>query len=369
MKVIVLGAGVVGEAAAWDLVRRQHHVTVADVSSKAAGRVANGLGVKAATLDVTSRHALAGSLAGNDLAISAVPYHHGVAIARVAVAAGVHYLDFGGNPTVVARQRELGPAATRAGVMVIPDCGLAPGIANVLAEDLIATADGPIDSVQIRVGALPQQPTGQLAYQLAFSPEGLINEYAEPCEALVDGRYVTIAPLTGIEQVAWEHWGPLEAFATAGGTSSLCRRHEGRVTELEYKTLRYPGHGAVMRALAELGMFDEIPRDVGGQRLAPRVMLVDALARGLPRGRSDVVLVRVSIRDRRSSRSIEIEDVNDERFSALARTTAFPATALAELIARGVVIDPGVRTMNEAVSGNDLLPELEPVGIVARERP
>jgi lysine 6-dehydrogenase len=369
MKAIVLGAGIVGEAAAWDLVRRGHEVTVADVSSAAAARVAGGLDAKPATLDVTSRHALAGSLAGNDVVVSAVPYHHGVAIARVAVAAGVNYLDFGGNPTVVARQRELASAATRAGVMVVPDCGLAPGVANVLAEDLIAAAAGPIESVQIRVGALPQQPIGELTYQLAFSPEGLINEYAEPCEALIDGRYVTIEPLTRPEQVAWEHWGPLEAFATAGGTSSLCRRHEGRVAQLEYKTLRYPGHAAVMRALAELGMFDEAPRDIGDAQLAPRTMLLNVLAEGLPQGASDVVLVRVSIASRTSNRIIEIEDVNDERFSALARTTAFPATALADLIGRGVVHNPGVHTMNEAVSGNDLLPELEPVGIVARERP
>lgn len=369
MKAIVLGAGIVGEAAAWDLVRRGHEVTVADVSPAAAGRVAGGLDAKPATLDVTSRHSLAGSLAGNDVVVSAVPYHHGVAIARVAVAAGVHYLDFGGNPTVVARQRELAAAATRAGVMVVPDCGLAPGVANILAEDLIAAAEGPIDSVQIRVGALPQHPIGELAYQLAFSPEGLINEYAESCEALIDGRYVTIEPLTGLEPVAWKNWGPLEAFATAGGTSSLCRRHEGRVTELEYKTLRYPGHVAVVRALAELGMFDEAPRDIGGVRLAPRTMLLNVLAEGLPQGDSDVVLVRVSIASRKANRVVEIEDVNDEQFSALARTTAFPATALADLIGRGVVNNPGVHTMNEAVSGKNLLPELKPVGIAVRERP
>ena len=351
MKVIVLGAGIVGEAAAWDLVRRGHEVTVADVSPVAATRVATAVDAAPATLDATSRHALAGSLAGNDLVVSAVPYRHGVAIARVAVAAGVHYLDFGGSPTVVARQREL-----------------APGLANVLAEDLIGAVEGPIDSVRILVGALPQQPVGELAYQLAFSPEGLINEYTAPCEVLRKGRYVTTAPLGGLEQVAWDGWGPLEAFATAGGTSSLCRRHEGRVADLEYKTLRYPGHAAVMRSLAELGLFDETLRTVGEVRLAPRDLLLDVLATEMPRGAPDVVLVRVTIAGRRGQRIVEIEDVNDDRFSALARTTAFPATALADLVARGRVHGPGVHTQNEVVSGADLLPELESVGILVRER-
>ena len=363
-----MGAGIVGEAAAWDLVRRGHEVTVADVSPAAAARVAAAVDASPVTLDATSRHALAGSLAGNDLVVSAVPYRHGVAIARVAVAAGVHYLDFGGSPTVVARQRELTAAASRAGVMVVPDCGLAPGLANVLAEDLIGAVEGPIDSVRILVGALPQQPVGELGYQLAFSPEGLVNEYTAPCEVLREGRQVTTAPLGGLEQVAWDGWGPLEAFATAGGTSSLCRRHEGRVADLEYKTLRYPGHAAVMRSLAELGLFDETLRTVGEVRLAPRDLLLDVLATEMPRGAPDVVLVRVTIAGRRGQRIIEIEDVNDDRFSALARTTAFPATALADLVARGRVHDPGVHTMNEVVSGADLLPELASVGILVRER-
>jgi len=250
------------------------------------------------------------------------------------------------------------------GVMLVPDCGLAPGLANVMAEDLIRTAEpGPIASVQMRVGALPQVPLGALGYQLAFNPAGLINEYAEPCEILESGRHATVEPLTRFEEVGWDGWGQLEAFSTAGGTSTMCITHEDRVARLEYKTLRFPGHGMVFRALYEIGMFDESPHRVGTIEISPRSVLLEALARTLPRDEPDIVLVRVW-RDQNGVRvTRQIEDRAHGAFSALARTTAFPATGLADLILRGPVFRPGVWSMNDAVSGDDLMPALVEVGI------
>jgi lysine 6-dehydrogenase len=368
-RTLVLGAGIVGTASAWDLARRGHEVTVADIDLSAAEAAAEQSGARAARIDVTNRTALGGSLSGYDLVISAVPYHHGASLARAAIAGGAHYADFGGNPTVVTQQRDLHNAAHAAGVAVIPDCGLAPGIANVMAESLITAAeDGPIESVQLRVGVLPQRPTGALGYQLAFSPAGLINEYAEPCEILEEGRYLTVEPLTRFEEVSWKKWGPLEAFATSGGTSSMCQRHVGRVGRLEYKALRYPHHGKTFRALYELGMFDEQQRDVAGTSVSPRAVLIDALATALPREAPDVALVRVWLEAGGRTRVIELEDVHDGTFSALARTTAFPTTALADLITRGEVAVPGVHTMSEATTLAELEPELESVGIAWSER-
>jgi lysine 6-dehydrogenase len=365
---LVIGAGIVGRAATWDLVRRGHRVTVADVDGTSARRVAAEMGATGTVADVTDIDALEALIAGHDVVISAVPYRYGFAVAAAAIVSGAHYLDFGGNPTIVARQRDLDAPARAAEVAVVPDAGLAPGLANVLAEDLIAEASGPIDSVQLRVGALPQEPKGVLGYQLAFSPAGLINEYAEPCEVIKNGRYTTVEPLTNFEDVPWEGWGPLEAFSTAGGTSSLCLRHAGRVRNLEYKTLRFPGHGASFRSLLEIGLFNESVTDYDGCSVSPRTVLIDALARGLPSGEPDLVLVRVRSETDGERHTREIEDVHDGRFSALARTTAFPATALADLLVRGMVVAPGVHTMHEAVSGGDLLPELEPVGIVTVSR-
>jgi lysine 6-dehydrogenase len=368
MATLVLGAGIVGSAAVWDLRRRGHVVTVADADSETVHRLATAYGATAATIDVAYGRELMELVARHDIVVSAVPYRFGYAVASAALATGTHYLDFGGNPTVVAAQRQMHDDAAANGVMIVPDCGLAPGLANVLAEDLIASAGGhPIDAIQMRVGALPQSPVGALAYQLVFSPEGLINEYAEPCEVIQHGRHATVEPLSRFEDVTWEGWGPLEAFSTAGGTSTMCIRHEGRVRDLEYKTLRYPGHGKVFRALFEMGMFDETPRRIAGVEVAPRAVLVDRLNRSLPRDDADVVLVRVW-RDQGGIRTtLEIEDRAHGAFSALARTTAFPATALADLILRGEVLAPGVLTMHDAVTGADLLPELAQTGIVVTE--
>ncbi len=365
MATLVLGSGIVGTAAAWDLVRRGHDVVVADSDIDIARAAAAMSGADPEYIDANNTATLRGALERFGIVVSAVPYRFGLSVATAAIPAGTHYVDFGGNPTVVAAQRHLDEEAVGAGVMVVPDCGLAPGLANVLAEDLIATSSGgTIDSIQIRVGALPQDPVGALGYQLAFSPAGLINEYAEPCEIIADGEYTIVEPLTRFEDVEWQGWGPLEAFSTAGGTSTMPMRHVGKVQSLEYKTLRYPGHGIVFRSLLEMGMFDEPQRLIGAAAVAPRDVLLDALDRTMPRGTPDVVLVRVW-RDQNGERStLQITDTERDGFSALARTTAFPATALADLITRGVVSRPGVVTMNEAVRGDQLLPELAEVQIL-----
>jgi lysine 6-dehydrogenase len=365
MATLVLGSGIVGTAAAWDLVRRGHDVVVADGDIDIARSAAALSGADPQHIDATDTTTLHSALERFGIVVSAVPYRFGLSVATTAIATDTHYLDFGGNPTVVGSQKHLHDQAAGAGVMVVPDCGLAPGLANVLAEDLIATSsDGAIDSIQIRVGALPRDPVGGLGYQLAFSAAGLINEYAEPCEIIHDGEYTIVEPLTRFEDVEWERWGPLEAFSTAGGTSTMPMRHVGNVRSLEYKTLRYPGHGIVFRSLLEMGMFDEPQRSIGAAAVAPRDVLLDALDRTMPRGAPDVVLVRVW-RDQNGERTtLQIADIDRDGFSALARTTAFPATALADLIARGLVDRPGVLTMNEAVRASELLPELADVHIL-----
>jgi lysine 6-dehydrogenase len=361
-RTLVLGAGIVGSAAVWDLVRRGHTVTVADADREAASAVAAEFGAMADTVDASDPSALDALLAGHDAVVSAVPYRFGETVAAAAVRAGTHYVDFGGNPTVVARQKLLDADAVAADILVSPDCGLAPGLANVMAEYLIQTTEGRARSVQLRVGAIPREPVGVLGYQLAFSPAGLINEYAEPCEIIENGRYATVDPLTRFETVEWEGWGPLEAFSTAGGTSTMCHDHEGGVDRLEYKTLRFPGHGVIFAAIWEMGLFDE-----SGDP-SPRSVLLAALDRTLPRSDDDLVLVRVWIETDTTTRTLEIEDVHDGRFSALARTTAFPATALIDLVARGDIDTRGVVTMQRAVGGTALFEALRPVGISVNER-
>lgn len=371
-RVAVLGTGIVGRAAAWDMVRRGHTVKVADQDPSSVATAVGVSGADGASLDATDPAGVRDFLSDADLVLSAVPYALGVEVARAAIEAGTHYLDFGGNPTVVARQLALDAAAREAGVAVIPDCGLAPGMANVLAVGAVdALGAGAVDEVRLRVGALPAEPTGALGYQLAFNPAGLINEYDEPCEILTDGAYATVEPLTGVEEVDWPGWGPLEAFHTAGGSSSLPRMFEGRVTELDYKTLRFPGHALPMRAMRETGLFSEAPQPETG--IAPRTVLLEALRTHLPSGADDVVLVRVwatAMRDgERVTVGHQVDDRHDGTFSALARTTAFPATALAHLLLTGEVETRGAVTMDGAIRADLMIRELEPMGIVVEEWP
>lgn len=363
---LVLGAGIVGRAAAWDLARRGHRVTIADADPGAAQAVANDFEIEAQTIDVRNGAAVNTALARQDAVVSAVPYSFGVALATAAVAAGCHYFDFGGNPTIVKQQLLLDKASVANSVAIVPDCGLAPGVANVMAAGLIGEAGKEIvDDVQIRVGCLPQQPTGSLNYQLAFYPGGLINEYAEPCEIISDGKATTVEPLTRFEDVQWDKWGPLEAFSTAGGTSTMCQDYEGRVNKLEYKTLRYPGHGRAFQAMRELGLFAEQRQGFGTATVAPRTVLLDLLAENLPSGQPDVVLVRVTVKAGETTASLQIEDVHDGRFSSLARTTAFPATALCDLIVRNELAFRGAGAMCSVAPPNLLMAELEQVGVNA----
>lgn len=361
-KTLVLGVGVVGWAAVHDLVRRGHRVTVADANHAVVTAASESFGVNGVELDAADDAAVRSQLADHHAVVSAVPYHFGVAITQAAIDTHTHYVDFGGNPGVVARQLELDGAARAVGVTVVPDCGLAPGLANVLAKHLIETATEPVESVQIRVGALPQEPVGPLGYQMAFSTAGLINEYAEPCEVIEEGAYTTVDPLTRFEEVAWKRWGPLEAFSTAGGASTMPKDYGGHVRALEYKTLRYPGHGRVFAGMRAVGLFSEEGDP------SPRQVLIDALERTLPHGAPDLVLVRVSIDAGGQGRTLELEDLHDGERSALARTTAFPATALLDLIAGGAIDEPGVRAMVNAVDGRTMIDELAPAGIVITER-
>lgn len=367
---LVLGAGIVGRAAAWDLRRRGHRVTIADADPDTAQRVGEELEVPWQRIDVKDAGALTQAMANTDSVVSAVPYLFGNGLAVHAINNGCHYFDFGGNPTIVKQQLTLHNEAAAANVAIVPDCGLAPGLANVLAAGLIEKAPtDDIDDVQIRVGVLPQEPTGALGYQLAFYAGGLINEYAEPCEVIQDGVVATVDPLTRFEEIDWADDGlVLEAFSTAGGTSTMCQEYVGRVAQLEYKTVRFPGHGRIFAAMRELGLFDTSPRAVGDAHVAPRTVLLDLLTEQLPSGKPDVTLVGVSVSAAGYHAEIGVEDVDDGRFSSLARTTAFPATALCDLIVRGEVDFRGAAAMHSVAPADLLMTELSQVGIQAQAR-
>ena len=368
-RTLVLGAGFVGSAAAWDLSRRGHDVVITDRDPAAVQPVGEELGLEWTQLDVADRAELDQALSAVDSVVSAVPYSFGVDVAAAAVRNRCHYFDFGGNPTIVKRQLELNEQALSADVAVVPDCGLAPGLANVMAAGLIAAIDADnVDEDQIRVGVLPQHPEGTLQYQLVFYAGGLINEYAEPCEVIAGGKVSTVPPLTRFEQLHWEGLGTLEAFSTAGGTSTMCDEYAGRVDRLEYKTIRYPGHGRIFAAMRELGFFATEEQVFGDVSIAPRRVLLDLLTEHLPQTGPDRSLVSVVVAAGGKVIEQRIDDVADERFSSLSRTTAFPATSLCDLIGRGEVGFRGAAAMHTVAPVDKLLPDLEPVGIRVQNR-
>ncbi|TFG97338.1 saccharopine dehydrogenase, partial [Candidatus Thorarchaeota archaeon] len=216
MKVLVMGSGQMGKGAAYDLVKQDsvEQVICADIDLKCAEALAKEVGPKALAekVDAKNRVDLVKAFSKVDSVISAVSYTVNVLHTEVAIETGTHMCDLGGGWTVVEKQLEMNNQAKDAGITVVPDCGLAPGMTSVLARHGIEYLDR-VDSVKIRVGGLQQEPRPPLNYALIFSVEGLINEYVEPCVAIRDGKIVIEDPLVGFEELTFpEPFGKLEAF-------------------------------------------------------------------------------------------------------------------------------------------------------------
>ncbi len=310
--------------------------------------------------DVTAATAL---LRGSQAAISAAPYRYNVGLCDAAIAAGASFCDLGGNTAVVRAELARHAQALARGVSVVPDCGLAPGLGNHLAAHGIAALDEPLD-VHVRCGGLPELPVGPLGYKLLFHFQGLINEYSGHGEFIRDGRPIEIPALTELETLTWEGFGQLEAAVTSGGTSTCPTTYLGRLRAYDYKTIRYPGHFAMIRALFELGCFEEEVRLSSGAVIQPKALLRQLLEERLrfPAVR-DVVLLRVEVTGRHGGAPCtlryELTDRHDNAtgFTAMERTTAFPAALVAYMQARGDIA-PGAQPLEVCVPAQRYVDEL-----------
>lgn len=384
MRFLVLGAGLQGFAAAYDLARTPgvREVTVADIDDDRARRAAERLrnetaAVRAETIDAGNDPRLVERLRGYDVVISAVPYFLNLILTRAAIAARVSFCDLGGNTDLVREQEALDAEAKAAGVTIVPDCGLAPGMANVLAAAGIARLDR-AESVKIRVGGLPLHPKPPLEYMMVFSMHGLLNEYLGRATALRDGKRVEIETLTEVESLEFPSpVGRCEAFVTLGGTSTMPWTYEGRLRTLDYKTVRYPGHAAKIRLLRDLGLLEKDPAPVDGVSVSPRSVFAAVVEPRLTfPNEADLVVMRVTVEGTKngSRRQIvfEMVDRQDERrgISAMMRTTAYPTTAAALMIARGEVPFRGVAAMERAIPAEAFVAEIahHELGITVRER-
>ncbi len=369
MKIAVIGAGLMGRAAVYDLARAEGvtSVGVYDIDKKLASLVAKEYGnkkTKSGALDAGNVNAVFKILSGYDAAISCVTYRYNYGLTQAAIKGGCHFVDLGGNNDMVKKQFSLNREAKKKNVVVIPDCGLAPGMVSILAADAIEKFDK-VESLKIRVGGLPQKPRPPLNYQMLFSAEGLINEYWEPCVILKEGKKKMVEPMTEIESLEFAGIGQLEAFYTSGGTSTLPETFAGEINFLDYKTIRYPGHCEKFRTMLEIGLGSREPIKVAGQKVVPRDLLKAVLDNNLSFGEPDMALVRLTcegkIGNDRFKVIYEIIDRADEKsgLTAMMRTTAFPATIIALMAASGRIKEKGCRPQELAVNPKFFIPELK----------
>lgn len=358
-----------GLGAAFDLAHNSETkaVTVADVDMERARSVVASVKsdkLTPAQIDVTNDVEVTELMRGHDAAISCVVYHHNLRLARAAVEARVNFCDLGGNNSVVAEELALDEAARQAGINIIPDCGLAPGMVSILAARGAQTFEQ-LEAIHLRVGGLPQNPRPPLNYQIVFSVEGLINEYVERARVIRDGKIIEVDSMTEIEQLSFAApFGEMEAFQTSGGVSTLPESFKGRVSELDYKTIRYPGHCEQFKLLIELGLASDEEIEVDGVRVSPRRVLGEMLLRHLPADEPDVVLIRAEFRGvsqgRRQRLRYDIIDRFDERtgLSAMMRTTSFPASVIAQMMARGEIKEKGAIPQERVVPPDAFVAEL-----------
>jgi lysine 6-dehydrogenase len=369
MNLLIIGAGMMGSAAAYDMARSAavESVTLADMDKKRAkqsaarvNKLAGQEKVRAIELDASRAKDARKLMSQHDAALSCVPYFFNLELATAAVEAKCHFADLGGNNTVVRQELELGRKAEKRGVAIAPDCGLSPGMASILAGELMRRIGGNAGALKIYVGGLPKEPKPPFGYQLVFSVEGLINEYCEPARVLKHGKIRDIEPLSEAETFRVRGLPELVAFHTSGGTSTLPETFRGRVGECFEKTLRYPGHFEMIRSLYDLGLFSSEPRKIGKQEIAPRALMSQIMTEKFAGEGADTVIMRVEAHEqvprrgwgallrgepRRQPRvlAFTLYDELDPQtgMTAMMRTTAWPASVVTQMLAAGVIAKRG----------------------------
>jgi saccharopine dehydrogenase-like NADP-dependent oxidoreductase len=327
LKVTLIGAGKIGSTIAAMLsAAGDFEITVMDQSHSHLEGMGLLPNVQGAVVDICNTAALSQALRGQFAVLSAAPFHLTTQIAEAAAQAQVHYLDLTEDVASTKRVKEL---AAEANCVFVPQCGLAPGFVSIVASDLAQQFDT-LNSVRLRVGALPQFPSNSLNYNLTWSTDGVINEYCEPCEAIVEGQLRQVCALEEVEGFSLDGVN-YEAFNTSGGLGTLCETLGGKVTNLNYKSIRYPGHAAIMKTLLnDLRLRDRRP------------ILKDILENALPATLQDVVIVFVTVSGEREGRlmqdtyahKIYSQPVNGVMRSAIQVTTAAGICTVLDLLAQ-----------------------------------
>lgn len=369
----ILGSGMQGTAAAFDLAKFTDpaRIFVGDVDIKQAQKSAdrvNGL-VGDLVCEPVEVNALDPSSLGKflhhvDIVLSCVPYWMHPRIAEVAIETMTDMVDLGGNTDVTMQTLDLNDRAVAADVTVVPDCGLAPGLVNNLGCFIIESMDV-CESVKLYCGVLPQNPQPPFNYKLTFNMEGLVTEYDYEAVALREGQIIKVPTLTEVEDLWIDQLGAMEAFVTSGGTSTAPYTFQGKVTNYEYKTIRWPGHAALMKVFKDFGFWNEseirvkdkmvVPKDmfnaVFGPELAKYQDLDQCAVRGVGNGARDEKPTKVQI-------DIFDRQCNETGFTSMERLTGFSMSIIAQEVVNGRVAKGCVRYEN-AMSGRAFVRELQ----------
>jgi len=371
MKIIVLGAGMMGRAIAYDLDKYSNFdsVIIADRNNQAIQSAKSFLkgskNIAFTNIDINNVNDVKKHFQNIDIAISAVPYRFNYALAKIAVETKTHFLDLGGNNDIVEKERSLFENARKNDVTIIPDCGLAPGLTSVITRDIVEQMDS-IKYVKMRVGGLPINPQPPLNYQIVFSPYGLINEYVEDAIILDRGKITKKKSMTELETIEFpEPFGKMEAFLTSGGCSALPYTYKDKIDYLDYKTIRYLGHCEQFKMLLDLGFAEEKEVKIGEKSVVPRDLFATLLLKTLPINGKDVVLLKVFSKGKKGGKPFNIEytmiDSYDEEnnITSMMRTTGYPISITAQMIEQGIIKGRGVFCSEEIVPCAPFFEELE----------
>ncbi|HTG53545.1 MAG TPA: saccharopine dehydrogenase C-terminal domain-containing protein [Gemmatimonadaceae bacterium] len=375
MRMLVLGAGLQGSACAYDLLQNPEvkEVRLADLHLEHLPEFLapySGKRLLPTVLDVRDHDAVLALMRESDAVMSAIPYYFNLDLAKLAVEAGTNFCDLGGNTEIVFQQKQLNDKAAAKGKTIVPDCGLAPGMVNILSQYGIEQLDK-VERVKIFVGGLPQHPEPPLNYQIVYSLEGVLDYYTTLSWVVRDGKRTQVKALSEIEKVEFASpVGALEAFHTAGGLSTMAWRYEGKIPTMEYKTLRYPGHAHIMEAIRELGLLELTPVEVKGLKVIPRDATVAAMGPKLtkPNGR-DLVALRVTVEGTKAGKAKkvgwELICYYDEarKISAMMQTTGYSLSITGQMQAKGEIKPAGVHTPDECVPAAKYIAELDKRGV------
>ncbi len=342
--VLLLGSGKIG-AIITELLTGcgDYHLTVADLDQDNLARLGTHKNLSTLQLDVTDESALLEAMQGKFAALSACPFHITKYVAIAAAKTGVHYFDLTEDVACTNLVKSLAKDAKGA---LMPQCGLAPGFITIAAYDLCKEFDE-LHNVHMRVGALPKYPSNGLKYNLTWSTDGLINEYCNPCEAIVDGHLMQVPPLEELEEFSLDGV-TYEAFNTSGGLGTLCETLDGKVNNLNYRTVRYPGHRDIMKMLLQDLKFKD-----------NRDQLKEIFENALPLTYQDVVLVFISVSGMKNGQLVQEsyankvynETINGKLWSAIQVTTAAGICGVLDLMAEGKLPQQGFVRQEDVLFG------------------